>query len=115
MPPDAPFFTFETSEGWAPLTKDWFMGRCNEVWKAAGFEELMQHGFRIGDATDLLLRGTPLDIIMVQDRWVSAHSFVLYWRKIEDILPLFLSCTFVIDHMTQLTSSMKDFCLKYSQ
>jgi hypothetical protein len=66
VPPDAPFFAFETSEGWVPLTKDWFMGRCNEIWKAAGFEELLQHGFRIGGATDLLLRGTPPDIVMVQ-------------------------------------------------
>jgi len=110
-----PFFTFETSEGWAPLTKDWFMGRCNEIRKAAGYEELLQHGFWIGGATDLLLRGTPPDIIMVQGRWASHCLFVLYWRKIEDILPLFLSCTFIIDHMTQLTNSMKDFCSKYSQ
>ena len=61
----------------------------------------------------MLLRGTPPDIVMVQGRWLSTRSFVLYWGKIEDILPLFLSRSFVMDRMTRLDASMKDFCARY--
>jgi hypothetical protein len=114
VPDTAPFFSFTTADGWEPLTKDWFIDRCNTVWKDAGFEDkLLIHGFRIGGATEMLLRGTPPDIVMVQGRWLSTRSFVLYWRKIENILPLFLSRSFVMDRMTRLDASMKDFCARY--
>ena len=94
--------------------KDWCISRCNTVWKEAGFEDkLLIHGFHIGGATEMLLRGTLPDIVMVQGRCLLTRSFVLYWHKIEDILPLFLSCSFVMDCMTHLDALMKDFCAKY--
>jgi hypothetical protein len=72
VPNTALFFSFVTAVGWEPLTKDWFISRCNAIWKEAGFEdELLIHGFRIGGATEMLMRGTLLDIVMVQGHWLS--------------------------------------------
>jgi hypothetical protein len=80
VPENAPFFSFVTTDHWEPLTKDGFIGRCNTIWKEAGFEdELLIHGFCNGGATVMLLRGTPPDIVMVQGQWLSTWSFVLYW------------------------------------
>ncbi|GBE83074.1 hypothetical protein SCP_0501200 [Sparassis crispa] len=54
----APLFAFETAAGgWSPMTKPWFMQRCNAVWVAAGFPDMPGHAFRIGGATELLLQG----------------------------------------------------------
>ncbi|KAL1940108.1 hypothetical protein VTO73DRAFT_9443 [Trametes versicolor] len=59
VPVGAPMFSFatdQTPEGWAPMTRDWFLQRCNEVWVEAHLGELTGHCFRIGGATELLLR-----------------------------------------------------------
>lgn len=115
VPDSAPLFAFETADGgWEPLTKSFFMSQCNAIWAAAGFDALQGHGFRIGGATDLLLKGTPPDIVMAQGRWASAQSFILYWRKIEEILPLYLSRTFVLDRLSQLSTAMSAFSSKYT-
>ncbi len=96
LPSGAPMFAFETNgvaAGWAPMTRDWFLNRCNAVWVAAGLGALTGHCFRIGGATELLLRGTHPDIVATQGGWKS-KAFLEYWRKIELILPLFISKSF---------------------
>lgn len=111
VPSHAPMFAFEstgTSEGWAPMTRDWFLGRCNEIWSVAGLENLTGHCFRIGGATELLLRGTHPDIVATQGGWKS-KAFLEYWRKIEQILPLFISDTFRQSRVQLLSNTMDDF------
>ncbi|KAI0629180.1 hypothetical protein C8Q77DRAFT_1220377 [Trametes polyzona] len=96
VPGKAPLFAFEsndTVDRWAPMTRDWFLAHCNEVWTSAGLNMLTGHCFRIGGATELLLRGTHPDIVATQGGWKS-RSFLEYWRKIEQILPLFISNSF---------------------
>jgi hypothetical protein len=67
VPLNAPFFAYETSNGqWAAMTKPWFLARCNQIWKTANRLELTGHCFRIGGATELLLRGVPPDVVAVQ-------------------------------------------------
>lgn len=111
LPPNAPLFAFETSlvaEGWAPMTRDWFLHRCNAVWGAAGLNKLTGHCFRIGGATELLLRGTHPDIVAVQGGWKS-KAFLEYWRKIESILPLFISNSFDQSRAQLLCNTMEQF------
>jgi len=71
VPGNTPLFAFETTSGWSPMTKDFFMRRCNQVWSAAGLESLLGHCFRIGGTTELLLRGVAPDIVQAQGHWVS--------------------------------------------
>jgi len=88
VPPGALFFAFTSHGDWFALTKALLLARCNIVWGAAGLSCLAGHAFRIGGAMELLLRGTPPDVVMVQGRWKS-HSSLEYWRRIDEILPLF--------------------------
>ena len=114
VPIDAPLFAFETSDGnWAPLTKTNWLSRCNEVWMAAGFEPLLAHAFRIGGCTEMLLRGVNPDVVCVQGRWVL-KAFLQYWRKIQSILPLFISKSFSVARVSLTNSSMSRFSSKYS-
>ncbi|KAH9852264.1 hypothetical protein C2E23DRAFT_730943 [Lenzites betulinus] len=111
LPHNAPLFAFETAgtaAGWAPMTRDWLLGRCNEVWSSAGLEPLMGHCFRIGGATELLLRGTHPDIVATQGGWKS-KAFLEYWRKIEHILPLFISDSFGQSRVQLLANTMDDY------
>jgi hypothetical protein len=91
VPSSAPLFAYETVDGgWAPMTKSWFMDRCNAVWVAAGLPQMPGHAFRIGGATELLLQGIDPSVVATQGRWLS-RAFLEYWRRIESILPLFIS------------------------
>lgn len=114
IPGDAPMFSYKIEDGgWAPMTKDWFLQRCEEVWEAAGMPMLAGHAFRIGGATELLLRGTPPDVVAVQGRWKS-RAFLEYWRRIEGILPLFITNSFHSDRAALVVQSMSVFATHVS-
>ncbi|KAG2347657.1 DNA breaking-rejoining enzyme [Suillus weaverae] len=87
VPADAPLFTFETPQGWSPMTKTWFLTHCNDIWKTSNLTSLSGHCFHIGSTTKLLLHGVPPDMVTTQGRWKS-KAFLDYWRHIECILPI---------------------------
>ncbi|KAG1876018.1 hypothetical protein C8R48DRAFT_591924 [Suillus tomentosus] len=113
VPESAPFFAFETEHGsWALMIHPWFLNRCNEIWMLAGLPELLGHCFRIGGATELLLRGTPPDVVAMQGRWKS-RAFLKYWRKIDSILPIFITSSFSDSRIVMINSSMSAFTHQY--
>ncbi|KAJ7465708.1 hypothetical protein FB451DRAFT_1138277 [Mycena latifolia] len=103
VPDSAPLFSYTTQSGCAHLTRADFIGRCNEIWLAAGMAALNGHGFRIGGTTHLLLRGVDPWVVMKQGRWTSA-AFLVYWRNVEEILPLFIGDS--LDTFTSLKNSV---------
>ncbi|KAK7014533.1 DNA breaking-rejoining enzyme, partial [Favolaschia claudopus] len=103
VPDSAPLFAYATSSGWSHLTRSDFVSRCNDIWLSAGFAALNGHGFRIGGTTHLLLHGVDPWIVMKQGRWTSA-AFLLYWRNVEEILPLFIGDS--LDTFTSLRDSV---------
>lgn len=110
IPSIAPFMAYEstTSAGWAPLTRDWFLHRCNTIWRKTDMATLTGHSFRIGGATELLLRGTPPDIVAAQGSWKS-RAFLEYWRKVDHILPLFISDSFTANRLSSLRKTMRSY------
>ncbi|KAG2136340.1 uncharacterized protein EDB93DRAFT_1242404 [Suillus bovinus] len=113
VPDSAPFFAFETDQGsWAPMIWTWFVNRCNEIWKIAGLPGLSGHCFRIGGATELLLRETPPDVVAMQGRWKS-RAFLEYWRKTDLILPVFITSSFSDSRIAMINSSMNAFSRRY--
>ncbi|KAJ7606933.1 hypothetical protein DFH06DRAFT_1018882 [Mycena polygramma] len=85
---DAPLFAYDTGNGtWEAPTKDWFMQHCCAIWKAANLLLVLGHGFRIGGSTKLLLAGVPCEVVAALGEW-SSLAFLLYWRKIEHIVPM---------------------------
>jgi hypothetical protein len=69
------------------LTKKLFLDRCNSIWSTYGYPRTTGHCFRIGGTTELLILGTPPDVVKVTGRW-SSDSFLRYWRSLEEIAPL---------------------------
>ncbi|KAI0308965.1 hypothetical protein OF83DRAFT_1072743 [Amylostereum chailletii] len=102
VPATASLFSFAHGTGSKMLTKDLFMARCAEIWAEAGLPVVKTgHSFRIGGATDLLLRGTPPSVVAKQGRWES-DAFLLYWRRVQSVLPLFMAQAFSSGAMAQV-------------
>jgi hypothetical protein len=88
VPGSAPLFAFDTGSGqWAPMSKDWFLRRCTEIWTNAKLNLVHGHSFRIGGSAELLLAGVPCEVVAALGEWTSL-AFLLYWRKIEHIVPM---------------------------
>ena len=87
IPEDGHIFSYKTPDGLSPLTKPLFLRRCNEIWQALGYPHTTGHCFRIGGTTELLIAGTPPDVVKATGRW-SSESFLRYWRSLDDIAPL---------------------------
>ena len=86
IPRDSLLFSYTTAQGFIPLTKSIFLRRCNEIWHPLGYPHTTGHCFRIGGTTELLIAGTPPDIVKATGRW-SSDSFLRYWRSLDDIAP----------------------------
>lgn len=79
-------FSFSAPNGYSVLSKRSFLRRCNAIWSTFGYPRTTGHCFRIGGTTELLIAGTPPDIVRITGRW-SSESFLRYWRSLEDIAP----------------------------
>ena len=107
VPSSAPMFTFEMGEGmWSPMRCSWFLVWCNEVWAHEELISIKGHSFRIGGTTHLLLLGVNPWVVMVQGRW-SFQTFLSYWRKCKEIVPLFIG--FSLQSRESILSTMKIF------
>ena len=83
---DSFLFSYTLAGSLHPLTKSSFLQRCNQIWQALGYPHTTGHCFRIGGTTELLIAGTPPDIVRATGRW-SSRSFLRYWRSLDDIAP----------------------------
>jgi hypothetical protein len=84
-------FSYRHGSSHLPLVRAKFLSRCNSVWLQNGFPAITGHSFRIGGTTELLVRGVPPDIVKMLSRW-SSDSFLRYWRHLDSIAPLYVSC-----------------------
>jgi hypothetical protein len=89
IPDDAHIFSYSSPEGLKSLTKSLFLQRCNTIWQHLGYPRTTGHCFRIGGTTELLLAGTPPDVVKATGRW-SSDSFLRYWRSLDDIAPQYI-------------------------
>jgi hypothetical protein len=88
VPPNAPLFAFGVgNDMWSPMSKSWFLKCCDEIWKNAVLLHIFGHSFRIGESTELLLAGVTPEFVATLGGWMSL-AFLLYWRKIEHIIPM---------------------------
>lgn len=79
-------FAYSVAGDLRPLTKSLFLQRCNQIWQSLGYPRTTGHSFRIGGTTELLVAGTPPDVVKAMGRW-SSGSFLRYWRSLDDIAP----------------------------
>ena len=71
-------------------------------------EHIPGHSFRIGGAVELLLAGINPDIVVATGGWTSL-AFLLYWRCMEEIIPLSTSRAYKKSHLDHLISIFEDF------
>ena len=106
VPLSAPLFAFYDANNpasFSTLSRSDLMDRCNSIWKSAGLSCTSGHSFRIGGTTHLLIHGVDPWVIMKQGRW-SSKAFLLYWRNIEDIIPLLIGDS--LDKFSSIKSSI---------
>lgn len=89
VPGDAHIFSYTSPAGRLPLSKTLFLHRCNEIWRGLGYPRTTGHCFRIGGTTELLIAGTPPEVVKATGRW-SSESFMRYWRSLDDIAPQYI-------------------------
>ena len=112
-PPDRHIFSYHSPTGeWMPMVKKVFLDFCDSVWKDAGLEHVLGHSFRIGGAVELLLAGVNPDIVAATGGWESL-SFLLYWRRMEEIIPLSTSKAYSKAHVEELTSIFESFRVRH--
>ncbi|KZV59286.1 hypothetical protein PENSPDRAFT_595733, partial [Peniophora sp. CONT] len=105
LPETAPLFAYadeDAKEGWTMLTKPKFLKICERVWCDAGLPSIPYgHSLRIGGTTEFLLRGMDPDRVMMLGRW-SSRAFLRYWRKVEQIVPLWSSANEEVERITKM-------------
>ena len=86
VPRNSLIFSYSSPNGLLTLTEAHFLQHCNTIWQHFGYSRTTGHWdrFRIGGTTELLMAGTPLDVVKATGRW-STESFSRYLRS--DIAP----------------------------
>jgi hypothetical protein len=90
------------------MTKYRFMDFCTDVWSRAALAHVLGHSFRIGGAVELLLAGVPPEIVAATGGWTSL-AFLLYWRRMEEILPMSTSKAYQRSHVDALAKIFEKF------
>jgi len=62
---------------------------------------VLGHSFQIGGTVVLLLAGVPLEVVAATGGWTSL-AFLLYWRRMEEIIPLCTSRAYNASHLSSL-------------
>ncbi|PPQ84481.1 hypothetical protein CVT24_012455 [Panaeolus cyanescens] len=71
------------------MYKSEFLERVQAIWKKhPELDQVSGHSFRIGGAVTLLMAGVEPEVVAATGGWTSM-AFLLYWRKLEVIVPQF--------------------------
>jgi hypothetical protein len=89
IPHDSHLFSYTSMSGLTSLTESHFLRRCNSIWGPLGYPHTTGHCFRIGGTTELLIAGTPPEVVKATGRW-SSDSFLRYWQSLDDIAPQYI-------------------------
>jgi hypothetical protein len=108
LPDYAPFFAFRSSSGFTIPVKSSFLSLCSSIWLTAGLPPVHGHSFRIRGATELLMAGVAPEVVARQGGWTSL-AFLLYWRKLEQILPMNITDAYKKKRLQELALEMDSF------
>ena len=111
IPNDAPLFSFTSSSGYSFPTKTFFLAFCSSAWKARGLPAVNGHSFRIGGASELLTAGVSPEVVARQGGWTSL-TFLLYWRRVEQILPMNIASAYKRKRLQELAIEMEAFRIR---
>lgn len=102
-------FAYSTAEGHhVHMFKHVFLKFINDIWALAGLYHILGHCFCIGGAVELLLAGVPPEVVAATGGWASL-AFLLYWHRMEEILPLSTSKAYNVRHISDLAAIFEQF------
>ena len=109
VPSSYTLFAYTTPSGQPKnLLKHEFLDFVMGIWSSAMLAHVLGHSFRIGGAVELLLAGVPPEIVAATGGWTSL-AFLLYWRRMEEILPMSTSKAYNKTHFDNLASIFEQF------
>jgi len=109
IPASSTLFAYTSSSGKPKnLLKHDFLCFVTNVWSSAMLAHVLGHSFRIGGAVELLLAGVPPEIVAATGGWTSL-AFLLYWRCMDEILPMSTSKAYNQADLDCLASIFEDF------
>jgi len=109
IPGSSSLFTYTSSSGEPKiLLKHVFLKFVMDIWSSAMLAHVLGHSFRIGGAVELLLAGVPPEIVAATGGWTSL-AFLLYWRRMEEILPMSTSKAYNKAHLDKLAVILEQF------
>ena len=73
---------------------------------------VLGHSFHIGGAVELLLAGVPPKVVAATGGWTSL-AFLLYWRHMDEILPMSTSKAYNQAHLDHLSSIFEEFHINH--
>jgi len=108
VPPSALFAYMSPSGQPKNLSKHEFLSFVTGIWSSALLSHVLGHSFHIGGAVELLLAGVPPEVVAAIGGWTSL-AFLLYWRRMEEILPMCTSKAYKKSHLDKLVEIFEDF------
>ncbi|KIM41795.1 hypothetical protein M413DRAFT_27368 [Hebeloma cylindrosporum] len=109
VPGSSALFAYTTASGQPKnMLKHEFLEFVMGIWSSAMLAHVLGHSFRIGGAVELLLAGVPPEIVAATGGWTSL-AFLLYWRRMEEILPMSTSKAYNKSHFDSLASIFEQF------
>ncbi len=90
------------------MQKHVFLDFCTNIWSRASLAHILGHSFCIGGAVELLLAGVPPEIVAATGGWTSL-AFLLYWHRMEEILPMSTSRAYKKSHFDELATIFEEF------
>ena len=111
IPEAFPLFSYAADGRAYMIPKKDFLSRCQMIWEAASLHHVHGHSLRIGGAVLLLLSGVSPEVVAATGGWTSL-AFLLYWRRISEILPASTSKAYSSNTVSQISSTMNSFRLQ---
>ncbi|KAF7328051.1 hypothetical protein MKEN_00386200 [Mycena kentingensis (nom. inval.)] len=85
-----PLFAYRSDNGWIPPVKAPFLAFLCALFRTVKLDQVFGHSFRIGGSVFLLCSGVEPEIVMKIGGW-SSTCFLIYWRKLETLIPVALA------------------------
>jgi len=102
-------FAYKTSLGEPKnLLKNEFLSFVTAIWSSTMLTHVLGHSFHIGSAVELLLAGVSPEIVAATGGWTSL-TFLIYWRHMEEILPMSTSKAYNQAHLHHLAVIFEEF------
>lgn len=110
IPASASLFAYRAlgDDGWVNMYRDTFLTLVTRIWADTSLDHVSGHSFRIGGAVILLLSGVPPEVVAATGGWTSL-AFLLYWRRMEEIIPLCTSRAYTSSHLSVLAGIFESF------